>query len=439
MEVPENFRQIITDFTNDLTTTFSEYSFLWSKWTKPQTSDQEFQQLFEFCVATYPERFFDILYQNEEIFKKDAEAETNTTFLPNVEFKLLFHCQGVSENTRKTIWKYLQLITMTVLSAVKDKSNFGSTADMFNGMDEAELHEKLNEVMGGIGEFFSNMTQGQEGNESSADAGANDNATDADSAGPNANSFAGTGLPNADEIHGHLKGLFDGKIGTLAKELAEEIGNDFADIMGTGGADGAGPKSTKDMLQKLMMNPGKMTDLVKTVSNKLDKKMKSGEISQEEMMKEATEIINKMKEMSGGNTEQFSEMFKTMAKGMGMSIPKNAKIDVNAMERMTAAQSTRDKLRQRMEQKKAMQADKQAQEQAQFMQRMAEYQAAMNAAQAKQGAAVHQSAADAELTPFPELLNEPVTSAGTGTGASANKKAKKGTNAKAGPGKKGKK
>jgi hypothetical protein len=424
MEVPENFRQIITDFTNDLTTTYPEFSFLWSKWTKPQTSDQEFQQLFEFCVATYPERFFDILYQNEEIFQKDAEVEINTTFLPNVEFKLLFHCQGVSENTRKTIWKYLQLITMTVLSAVKDKSNFGSTADMFNGMDESELHEKLNEVMGGIGEFFSNMAQEQE--DSAAESA--DNADD--SASPNAgpNPFAGTGLPNADEIHGHLKGLFDGKIGTLAKELAEEIGNDFADIMGGGGADGtdgAGPKSTKEMLQKLMMNPGKMTDLVKTVSDKLDKKMKSGEISQEEMMKEATGIINKMKEMSGGNTEQFSEMFKTMAKGMGMSIPKNAKIDMNAMERMTATQSTRDKLRQRMEQKKSMQADKQAQEQAQFMQRMAEYQAAMNAAQAKQGAAVHQSAADAELTPFPELLNEPVSSAGT-------KKAKKGTNGKKG-------
>lgn len=423
MELPENFRQIITDFTNDLTTTFSEYSFLWSKWSKPQTSDQEFQQLFEFCVATYPERFFDILYQNEDIFKKDAEVETNTTFLPNVEFKLLFHCQGVSENTRKTIWKYLQLITMTVLSAVKDKSNFGSTADMFNGMDEAELHEKLNEVMGGIGEFFSNMAQEQEGNESSTDAGASTSASDG-SAGPNANPFAGTGLPNADEIHGHLKGLFDGKIGTLAKELAEEIGSDFADIMGDSTSENS-PKSTKEMLQKLMMNPGKMTDLVKTVSDKLDKKMKNGDISQEEMMKEATDIINKMKEMSGGNTEQFSEMFKTMAKGMGMSIPKNAKIDMNAMERMTAAQSTRDKLRQRMEQKKAMQADKMAQEQAQFMQRMAEYQAA----QAKQGAAVHQSAADAELTPFPELLNEPINN------ASANTKAKKGTKS----GKKGKK
>jgi hypothetical protein len=423
MELPENFRQIITDFTNDLTTTFSEYSFLWSKWSKPQTSDQEFQQLFEFCVATYPERFFDILYQNEEIFQKDAEVEINTTFLPNVEFKLLFHCQGVSENTRKTIWKYLQLITMTVLSAVKDKSNFGSTADMFNGMDETELHEKLNEVMGGIGEFFSNMAQEQE------ESAAADSADAADSASPNAgpNPFAGTGLPNADEIHGHLKGLFEGKIGTLAKELAEEIGSDFADIMGDSTSENS-PKSTKEMLQKLMMNPGKMTDLVKTVSDKLDKKMKSGEISQEEMMKEATDIINKMKEMSGGNTEQFSEMFKTMAKGMGMSIPKNAKIDMNAMERMTAAQSTRDKLRQRMEQKKAMQADKVAQEQAQFMQRMAEYQAAMNAAQAKQGAAVHQSAADAELTPFPELLNEPINNTST-------IKAKKGTKAS----KKGKK
>jgi hypothetical protein len=81
-----------------------------------------------------------------------------------------------------------------------------------------------------------------------------------------------------------------------------------------------------------------------------------------------------------------------------------------------------------MEQKKAMQADKVAQEQAQFMQRMAEYQAAMNAAQSKQGAAVHQSAADAELTPFPELLNEPINNGSASAGAST--KAKKGKKGK---------
>ena len=37
------------------------------------------------------------LYQNNDIF--NADSEINTTFLPNVDFKLLFNCEGVSENT----------------------------------------------------------------------------------------------------------------------------------------------------------------------------------------------------------------------------------------------------------------------------------------------------------------------------------------------------
>ena len=30
-------------------------------------------------------------------------------------------------------------------------------------------------------------------------------------------------MPNADDLHEHLKGLFDGKTGKLAKELADEL------------------------------------------------------------------------------------------------------------------------------------------------------------------------------------------------------------------------
>ena len=40
------------------------------------------------CLSVLPERFFDdILYQNEDIFKK--ENEINTMFLPELDFKLI--------------------------------------------------------------------------------------------------------------------------------------------------------------------------------------------------------------------------------------------------------------------------------------------------------------------------------------------------------------
>ena len=116
--VPNNFRSVISDFTKDLSITFPEYSYLWAKWALVETSNEEIRNLFDYCLTVYPERFFDILYQTTEIF--DTESAVNTNFLPNVDFKLLFHCENVSESTKKTIWKYLQLILFTIVGGIKD-------------------------------------------------------------------------------------------------------------------------------------------------------------------------------------------------------------------------------------------------------------------------------------------------------------------------------
>ena len=98
-------------------------------------------------------------------------------------------------------------------------------------------------------------------------------------------------MPNANNIQEHLKGIFDGKIGKLAKEMAEEISDDFKDIF-----EGENPNinSTQDVLKELMKNPKKIMDLMKKVGGKLDSKMKNGDVSREELMKEASEMMGKM-------------------------------------------------------------------------------------------------------------------------------------------------
>ena len=37
----------------------------------------------------------------------------------------------ISDNTRKTIWKYLQLILFSVSSSLKNRSDFGDTEKLF--------------------------------------------------------------------------------------------------------------------------------------------------------------------------------------------------------------------------------------------------------------------------------------------------------------------
>lgn len=98
-----------------------------------------------------------------------------------------------------------------------------------------------------------------------------------------------------------------------------------------------------------MKNPKKIMDLMKTVSGKLDSKMKSGEISKDEIMQEASELFGKMKDMGG--TEQFAELFKNLTKSMG-GMGKNMRMDTNAIDRMTKQQSTRERMLKKLEQRK---------------------------------------------------------------------------------------
>jgi len=367
MEIPQNFRTIVSDFTNDLSITFSEYAYLWEKWQSPDLSESDLTELFHYCVKVYPERFFDILYQKEEIFHPNDD--TKVDFLPNVNFKLLYSCEDVSQQTKKTIWKYLQLILFTIVGGVKDKESFGDAANMFEGMGEGELNEKLAEAMGSITDFFKNMENmmgdlgGEEGKEDKKDEKEDEEKSPFEDFKKR---FGGAGMPDIGKLQEHLKTLFDGKIGKLAKEMAEEISEEFSDLLGKDGTD---IKNPQDVIKKLMKDPSKMMNLMKTVGSKLDNKMKSGEISREELMKEASEMMDKMKDMGGG--DQFNDMFKNLAKNMG-SMGKNMKVDTNALDRMTKMMSTKERLRAKAEQKKQNRVEEQAQQIAEMKKRMEE-------------------------------------------------------------------
>jgi hypothetical protein len=369
--VPSNFKSIVNDFTRDLTTTFPEYSYLWSKW-GGQISDDDTQELFGYILTIYPTRFFDILYENETIFKMDDETDVN--FLPNVNFRLLYNCEDITENTKKSIWKYLQLILFTIVGTIKDKTNFGDTTNMFEGINENDLQDKLAETMNNMTDFFKNLEESFE--KSTGDEAPN--LVDPDIEMPNMekmqkdlenafeNIFKNTestqetqdgdndtkssfpkmnGLPDIKNIHEHLKTLFEGKIGKLAKEMADEISEDFKTELGDGTEN---IKNTQDAIKHLMKDPTKLMGLMKKVGNKLDSKMESGEISREELMKEAQGLLGKMKDMGGG--DDLSKMFKEMAKKMGMG--SNVKIDTNALNKLTKMEETRGKMKSRVLQRK---------------------------------------------------------------------------------------
>jgi len=348
-----NFKTLVVDFTKDLTNTFPEYEYLWNKYYQEEANEDTYLILFDYCKTVYPERFFDILYQNNDIFKEDNE--TNVYFLPQVSFRFLFNCEGITETTKKAIWKYLQLVLFTVVNEVKDKSDFGETMNIFDGIEESELQDKLKETMEGISDFFTSVESNEEINEEQKQKAEDVKKEMEDMMNdfgdlPNVDEMREklkSSMPNIENLQDHLKGLFDGKIGSLAKEMAEEIADDFKDLI-----DENDVQNPQDVIKKLMKNPGKISELMKTVGSKLDTKMKNGEISKDELMKEATEMMGKMKEM--GQEGDLNEMLKNMAKNMG-GLGKNMRIDTSKLDRMTKREKQISQMKDRAEIKRRQQ------------------------------------------------------------------------------------
>ncbi len=291
--IPDEFAKVICDFVSDIRTTFPEYEPFIVKWLKTKehyshivdaeernaTFDKHKQTamslLFKFCQKKLPPRFFDILYKNEDMFKADSEIDTE--FLPSIHFKNLWQCD-ISQKTRDTIWKYLQLITFAIVGTLNNKEAFGDTAKMFEAINETEFKAKLEETLSHMQGLFEAT-------------GSDPTATDGEGPGMN--------MPDAEQLHGHITGMLDGKLGQLAREIAEETAANL-------NADFDGATDMKDVFQTLIKNPTKLMGLVKTVGDKLDSKIKSGDIKESELMAEASEMMSKMKNMPGmGNIQSM--------------------------------------------------------------------------------------------------------------------------------------
>lgn len=256
----DSFYKVIRDFLADLLRTFPELS------DSGIVNDDlinilkggESESIYEFCKTTYPTHFFNILYKNEDIFNEKIEL------LPNIDFSILWK-SNISDNTKSIIWKYLQLILFSVVSDAENAGSFGDAAKLFEAINEEEFSAKIEETFN----EFSKMCS--------------------DASGINPEN-----LPNQEDVETHLKGIFSGKIGTLAKDIAEEVAGEL-------NIDPDGIKDVGDVFKKLIKNPQRLLELAKKVGDKLDSKIKSGEIKESELLEEASQFMDNMKNMPGAD------------------------------------------------------------------------------------------------------------------------------------------
>jgi hypothetical protein len=334
ISVPEEFIKVIRDFVGDLKITFPEYLPFIDKWWKSKEHfnyiDEEEERttafekseknsvkmLFDFCKTKLPARFFDILYQNDDMFKEESDLDTE--FLPKIHFKNLWQCD-ISDKTRETIWKYLQLILFSIVGTLDSKEAFGDTAKLFEAINGDDFKNKLQETLSQMQGLF-DIPEGGNLDENSGEG------------------LKPSDLPNAEQINEHITGMLDGKIGQLAREIAEETASNL-------NMDFDGATDVKDVFNTLIKNPTKLMGLIKNVGDKLDSKLKSGELKESEMIKEATELMNKMKDMPGmGNIQS---MLSKMGMG-GLGGSGGGKVNTAAMEAQLNQRLKMAKMKERM-------------------------------------------------------------------------------------------
>lgn len=343
IQIPTEFKKIIVDMTKDILVSFPEQEVNLHKELKnlvfetdKDTLDNSLKYVFISCKTIYPVRFFDILYQNANMFETEKELH----FLPGVNFIPLWK-ENISEKTRETIWKYLQLVLFTIVSSISDGNTFGDTAKLFEAINKDDFKSKLEETINQMHTLFGKNTETNDAND--ADAETTEKPQNGEKTGINLDD-----LPNPSDIHDHVTNMMNGKLGKLAREIAEETAADLNINM-------ENAESINDVFKRLIKNPTKLLGLVKNVGSKLDEKLKSGDMKESELLEEASELMKKMKNMPGMGDLQ------SMLSKMGMNTGKGSnKVNMNAMQsnlnQKLKEAKNRENILKRMEERKTAMA-----------------------------------------------------------------------------------
>lgn len=273
---------VLNEFIDDLIKTFPEHTEDLSKY-----KDLTVEEFSKEHGKIYADNFFDILYKNEKIFNADVD----NCFLPNVSFNTLWN-DNIGDKTKENIWKYLQLILFSIIS----KSNDDTFMDNIEHLEDINYKELSNKIE----ETISNMT--------------------------------GDDLPDADKINESMKGMLDGKLGDLAKEIAGES---------------VGSLDNEEDLNNLLKDPTKLMSLVKNVGDKLDNKIKTGELNESDLMSEATDLLGKMNDIPGFGS------IKDMMGNLGLN-PKNMNMSAteNKMKQHQEKNKTKERLKKKLKKRK---------------------------------------------------------------------------------------
>lgn len=313
----EYFNNSYRSFINDILSTFPEFKEVVTEYygdflQSGDSNDDKHVKRFMRKINNY----------KGQIVQKDESIFSESLFLiKNVDFKKIWESEELSDSNKETIWEYLQTLFVLGKTIISDSDKIKQMVENFKNLREnntSESCEQSNDQEDNdMAQMLKNLSERQQNTEKSE--------------------------PNLNEDM-----LKSGMIGKLAQELSEEINIDSLNL------NMDDTENVDDIFSNLISgdNPMKFMNLLQKVGSKIQDKVSSGGLDQEKLVEEATSMMGAL---TGGNPLLDNLMKMGMGAGGGAVPPRNQQAAEAQAANPHTGNSTRDRLRRKLEAKKRAQ------------------------------------------------------------------------------------
>jgi hypothetical protein len=280
----------------------------------------------------------DISSKNDIIFSKDV------ILLENINFNEIWNDDKLTDNERENIWKYLHSLYLHAYEYhnEKDVKSILKELKRLSKSKEHELSEEERTFLNIIECLTLEKKVEKDKNNELEDEEEND-----EDGGFNLNDIKST-------FDSMQNDLFQGQIGTLAKEIADELDINKLNL-----------SDPMTLLKNVVSgnfdennDTTGVSSLVKNISTKVQNKIASGQLDENKLYEEAKTVMNKFGKLAGKNKNNpmasvFNTMMKQAEKGEEMKqedIMNMAKMMMP--KNMSGLMARKDRLKKKLEEKK---------------------------------------------------------------------------------------
>jgi uncharacterized protein YdcH (DUF465 family) len=309
----EYFNDYTRDFVRDVQSTFPEYAELLGEYYEDILTDES--QNTDKHVKRFMRKMKD--FKNEVASKSPDLYKEPVFILKNLDFKILFESEDLSEESREKMWDYIQTLFVLGESIINDSERVKKLVRNFKRLRNPE-----------------EVTQSDTSSEAVTETAEEEEPDDEDRQILEM-------LKNLSERKPEKpldENMFEnGMIGKLAQELSEEL--DIEKM----GLNISEEGNVDSIFSNLLSgdNPMKFMNLIQTVGKKIQTKMDQNGLDQEALVNEATSMMSNLQ----GNNSMFDNLMKQAGNlgGMGMGAQNNSNTGSNA---------TRDRLKKKLDARK---------------------------------------------------------------------------------------